>query len=110
MGVDIYKTDESCIRVRRWFVPERGELRIYRIFSHFLSLFLDSFLFFCASETGFTSAPGTDPANLSFSQNLVASRTQKQFEGTPCEFGFCCFCIVPYTPKNNITCFSSARK
>jgi len=94
MGVDIDKTDESCVRVRRWFVPERGELRSYRIFPHFLS---DSFIFFCASETGFTSAPGTDPANLSFSQNLVAARTQKLFERTPCEFGFRCFCIVPYT-------------
>lgn len=77
MGVDIDKTDESCVLVRRWIVPERGELRSYRKFSYFLFLYI---FFFCASETGFTSAPGTDPAILSFSQNLVAARTQKQFE------------------------------
>lgn len=80
MGVDIDKTDESCVRERLWIVPERGELRSYRIFFLFFSsLFLYPFLFFCASETGFTSTPGTDRANLS-SQNLVLSRTQKQFE------------------------------
>lgn len=81
MGVDIDKTYESCIHERLWIVPERGVLRSYRIFPPFSSsLFLDPFLFFCASETGFTSAPGRDRSNLSCSQNLVAARTQKQFE------------------------------